>query len=72
MFPVAEYAYTSIPTYPSGQIGFMVCSKDASRDVKQPLRTWTEEEEMRLCKYYSADMHRTSFVLPNFAKKALE
>jgi hypothetical protein len=22
-----SYAYTSIPTYPSGQIGFMLCSK---------------------------------------------
>src|SRR5690349_13954236 len=24
VFPVAEYAYTTIPSYPSGQIGFMV------------------------------------------------
>ena len=28
IFPVAEYGWTTIPTYPSGQIGFMVCSKD--------------------------------------------
>ena len=39
IFPVAEYAFTTIPTYPSGNIGFMVCCKDASRNVKKPLRT---------------------------------
>ncbi|CAM1500976.1 Fc.00g101380.m01.CDS01 [Cosmosporella sp. VM-42] len=71
IFPVAEYAYTTIPTYPSGQIGFMVCCKDASRDVKTPLRRWTEEEEDKYCRYYNAEIHAASFILPNFAKKAL-
>lgn len=28
LFPVVDYAYCTIPTYPSGQIGFMLCSKD--------------------------------------------
>ncbi len=32
VFPVAEYAYTSTPTYPSGQIGFMVCCKQSNLD----------------------------------------
>ncbi|KAK0370792.1 spermidine synthase [Colletotrichum limetticola] len=72
IFPVAEYAYTTIPTYPSGQIGFMVCTKDAGRNVKEPLRKWSAEEEEKLCKYYNADIHKAAFVLPNFAKKALE
>lgn len=71
VFPVAEYAYTTIPTYPSGQIGFMVCCKDANRNVKEPLRSWSREEEERLCRYYNADIHRAAFVLPNFARKAL-
>lgn len=26
MFPVVDYAYTCIPTYPGGQIGFILCS----------------------------------------------
>lgn len=26
-FAAVEYAYTQIPTYPLGQIGFLVCSK---------------------------------------------
>ncbi|KAJ7074389.1 saccharopine dehydrogenase [Mycena amicta] len=38
IFAVCEYAFTTIPTYPSGQIGFVVASKDASRDLSKPLR----------------------------------
>ena len=72
IFPVAEYAYTTIPTYPSGQIGFMVCHKDANANVKVPLRSWTPEEEVKLCKYYNADIHRASFILPTFAAQALK
>ncbi|OOG00746.1 hypothetical protein ASPCADRAFT_202574 [Aspergillus carbonarius ITEM 5010] len=72
VFPVAEYAYTTIPTYPSGQIGFMVCCKDKDRNVKEPIRKWSREEEERLCRYYNQDIHRASFVLPNFARKALD
>lgn len=39
LFPVVEYAYCTIPTYPSGQIGFMLCSKNpvSSRHLKCPL-----------------------------------
>ncbi|TID18524.1 putative spermidine synthase [Venturia nashicola] len=71
IFPVVEYAYTTIPTYPSGQIGFMVCCKDAERDVKKPVRSWSPEEEEKLCRYYSKEIHEASFVLPTFARKAL-
>jgi len=71
VFPVAEYAYTTIPTYPSGQIGFMVCCKDATRDVSKPLRAWPRKEEEELCRYYSKEIHEASFVLPTFARKAL-
>ncbi len=71
VFPTVEYAYTTIPTYPSGQIGFMVCTKDKDRDVKTPLRHWSPEEEEKLCRYYNREIHRASFVLPTFARKAL-
>ncbi|KXS97566.1 hypothetical protein AC578_9773 [Pseudocercospora eumusae] len=71
VFPVAEYGWTTIPTYPSGQIGFMVCTKDGSRDVKKPLRCVSEEEEEKLFKYYSSKVHEAAFVLPKFAEKAL-
>lgn len=71
VFPTVEYAYTTIPTYPSGQIGFMVCCKDAKRDVKIPLRTWPQDEEEKLCRYYNKAIHQACFVLPTFARKAL-
>jgi len=71
VFPIVEYAYTTIPTYPSGQIGFMVCCKDKDRDVKIPLRKWKQEEEEKYCRYYNKDIHTASFVLPNFARIAL-
>lgn len=50
----------------------MVCSKDANRNVKEPVRSWTAAEEDAKCRYYSAEIHKASFVLPNFAKKALQ
>lgn len=71
VFPVAEYAWTTIPTYPSGQIGFLVCCKDAGRNVKKPVRSWTSAEEDEKLRYYSKEVHEAAFVLPKFAEKAL-
>ena len=31
LYPVVEYAYTCTPSYPSGQIGLIMCSKDTVR-----------------------------------------
>ena len=71
VFPNVEYAYTTIPTYPGGQIGFMVCCKDAKRNLREPLRSWGPEEEEKLCRYNNKQYHKTSFVLPTFARKVL-
>lgn len=71
VFPVAEYAYTSIPTYPSGTIGFMVCSKDPSAELKQPLRKFDEEFTSQHLRYYNSKVHEASFVLPQWADKKL-
>ncbi|KAK3685399.1 spermidine synthase [Podospora appendiculata] len=72
IFPVVEYAFTTIPTYPGGQIGFMVCSKDPNANPKIPVRSWTPEEEIKLCRYYNSEVHKASFVLPAFAAQALK
>jgi spermidine synthase len=72
VFPVAEYAYTTIPTYPSGQIGFMVCCKDANRNLREPVRSFTPEQEDAQLRYYNKEIHRAAFVLPTFARKALQ
>lgn len=71
IFPVAEYAWTTIPTYPSGQMGFVVCSKDSKRNVRKPVRTVSQEEEDKLFKYYSKEIHEAAFVLPKFVEKEL-
>ena len=49
----------------------MVCSKDPKADLKTPLRRWSKEEEDKLLRYYSAEIHSASFVLPTFARAAL-
>ncbi len=71
LYPTVAYAVASVPTYPSGQIGFIVCSK-TERDLTRPVRRLTREEEDTLFRYYTADLHSAAFVLPNFARKAVE
>lgn len=66
-----EYAYTCIPTYPSGQIGFLLCAKDVNTKFHQPLRTPTQQQGDAL-QYYSSSIHRSSFVLPQFAMRKLD
>ncbi|KAG7446187.1 spermine synthase [Guyanagaster necrorhizus] len=52
IFPVSEYAYTTIPTYPSGQRGFIVCF--------QPLRKLSDT------RYYYNAIHMSALILPEF------
>ena len=68
LFPVTNYGYTTIPTYPSGQIGFILASTNKETVFEAPLRQ--ADEEMHL-KYYSPSIHKAAFVLPQFAKNAL-
>lgn len=71
-FPKFGYSYTTIPTYPSGQIGFVLCSLNENTDFAEPERTLSEDDVLRMqLKYYNSAIHRASFVLPQFALKAL-
>jgi len=65
IFAKCEYAYTLIPTYPSGMIGFFLCSKNA-QGCKKVQREPTNEVQ-----YYTADIHAASFVLPKFAAEKI-
>ncbi|KAH9940142.1 saccharopine dehydrogenase [Epithele typhae] len=65
LFAESEYAFTTIPTYPSGQIGFMVASKEQGRVLSAPLRT------VPGCRYYNAEVHKAAFVLPEFGRALL-
>uniref|UniRef100_A0A2K6PLG9 PABS domain-containing protein n=1 Tax=Rhinopithecus roxellana TaxID=61622 RepID=A0A2K6PLG9_RHIRO len=72
LFSVVAYAYYTIPTDPSGQIGFMLCSKNLSTNFQEPVQSLTQQQvaQMQL-KDHNSDVHCTAFVLPEFARKAL-
>ena len=56
IFPVVDYAWSSIPTYPSGQIGYILCSKNKV-GVSTPI----------LQAFLSAIMHQVRFYDQNKA-----
>jgi spermidine synthase len=72
IFAAVEYAYTTIPTYPSGQIGFLLCSNVSSEEqsMKVPVRRPSKVVQDGL-RYYNAGIHRAAFILPEFARRAL-
>ncbi|OBZ72751.1 Saccharopine dehydrogenase [NADP(+), L-glutamate-forming] [Grifola frondosa] len=47
-------------------IGFVVCSKQAGRDVKTPVR------KVANTRYYNAEVHKAAFVLPEFGRVLIE
>ncbi|MDD5014388.1 MAG: polyamine aminopropyltransferase [Atribacterota bacterium] len=65
IYPISEYYYTLVPTYPSGMIGFSFCSKKY-----HPVKNFNKIEALRLndLKYYNQDIHRAAFKLPTFAQ----
>lgn len=72
-FATAAYAVTSVPSYPCGQIGFVIGSLDANVELKVPRKTFndTELDAMRM-RYYSSETHRAAFEgLPRYVVKYL-
>lgn len=69
IFKQVAYASTMTCTYPSGQIGFLVCSKNSRTYFKEPLYR-LDEKKLGL-KYYSKEIHRSAFVLPTFVQEKL-
>jgi spermidine synthase len=63
------YAYTTIPTYPSGQIGFILGTKERG-PCNVPARKPSDELQKQL-RYYTPELHSASFVLPAFAQRAI-
>jgi len=74
-FANVEYATTQIPTYPAGQIGLLLCSKQLSgRKVPtctKPTRK-VPAKELDKYKYYTSELHEASFVLPAFVRARVE
>ncbi|KAL2914711.1 putrescine aminopropyltransferase [Polyrhizophydium stewartii] len=71
IYPVVEYAWASVPTYPSGQIGFILCCNEAGHDLKTPARRFAKDFERAKLRYYNADVHAAAFVLPQFTRNGL-
>ena len=69
IFKQVAYASTMTCTYPSGQIGFLICSKDPNAKLSEPTHE-LDEEKLNL-KYYTKEIHRASFVLPRFVRERL-
>lgn len=69
-FQSVGYAYTTIPTYPSGQIGFIIATKGRTEGCSKPKRTPSKEIQDSL-QYYTTELHEAAFVLPAFAKRAI-
>lgn len=72
-----NYAWTTVPTYPSGVIGFMLCSTEGPAvDFKRPVHPIDKVEHpgnaKRPLKFYNSEIHTAAFCLPSFAKRAIE
>jgi spermidine synthase len=65
IYPISEYYYTLVPTYPSGVIGFTFCSKKY-----HPINDFKETQALKLndLKYYDSSIHKSAFNLPLFAQ----
>lgn len=71
-FPVVGYGITSVPSYPTGQIGFFIASLNKSTKLNEPITTFTDKEidTMKL-RYYTAEIHKAAFTLPRYARNIL-
>ncbi|GMP24753.1 hypothetical protein CsSME_00001912 [Camellia sinensis var. sinensis] len=69
-----HYAWTSVPTYPSGVIGFLICSTEGPPvDFIHPINPIENIEgalkHQRELRFYSSEMHAAAFALPSFLKR---
>lgn len=72
LYPVVDYAYSCVPTYPNGQIGFIIASTaTGGRSALRTPRRAVPAELAAQLRYYSAEAHAAAFVLPAFAAKEL-
>lgn len=72
-FATVAYAVTSVPSYPCGQIGFVIASTEQNDELKTPKKVFSDDElESMNLKYYSAQTHRAAFEgLPRATAKQL-
>lgn len=71
-----SYAWTTVPTYPSGVIGFMLCSTEGPEvNFKRPVNPIDAVPDhgnpKRPLKFYNSEIHSAAFCLPTFARKVI-
>lgn len=70
IFDSAEYCSTMVPTYPCGQIGFILATKSTvTGTCRKPVRKPDFVDELQ---WYSPAMHTAAFTLPPFVAKELD
>jgi spermidine synthase len=73
-FTTVEYGYTTIPTYPSGQIGFLMATRgklpNATGLCAEPRRV-PEPAVQAALQYYTPQVHQAAFCLPAFAQRQI-
>ena len=68
LFPLTQYMNILMPTYPSGMIGELVCSRGP--DFSRPIREIPKDIQDGL-RYYTPAIHQSAFTLPRFAEQEL-
>jgi spermidine synthase len=69
-FKSVSYASVLVPSYPTGQIGFLLGSKDLDRNFSCPVVP-QDEAFLSHLRYYSREIHQSAFALPKFVKERL-
>ncbi|QCE15611.1 spermine synthase [Vigna unguiculata] len=69
-----HYAWASVPTYPSGVIGFLLCATEGPPvDFVNPINPIEKlegaNEHKRELRFYNSEMHSAAFALPGFLKR---
>ncbi|KAK6925965.1 Spermidine synthase, tetramerization domain [Dillenia turbinata] len=72
-----HYAWANVPTYPSGVIGFLICSREGPAvDFLNPVNPIEKLEGAlkygRELKFYNSDIHTAAFALPSFLKREVK
>ncbi|XP_054807333.1 spermidine synthase 1-like isoform X2 [Prosopis cineraria] len=68
-----DYAWTTVPAYPSGVIGFLLCSTEGPyvdfRCPVNPIDPHNYGISKQPLKFYNSELHAAAFCLPSFARK---
>ncbi|KAG8653014.1 spermine synthase isoform X2 [Manihot esculenta] len=69
-----HYAWASVPTYPSGVIGFLICSTEGPLvDFLNPVNPIEKlkgaVKNKRELRFYNSEIHSAAFALPTFLKR---